>query len=120
MKDDLKKAYEQKLPDHLRDRLLKDAEPLLEENARAAEKPSGLFAWLLRPVPAFTVAAGAAALAITVSVYRKEGTAPSSMPFAYDPAMILDAELLIDLEVLKNLDLLEGRKKRQGWPKKKS
>ncbi len=120
MSDDLKDAYKQEMPPGLRERLTKGAEPLLERNARNAERPS-FFSWLLRPLPAAGLATGMAALTIAFMFTREKSGQPAHMQeLAYDLSMVRDAELLLDLEVLQNLDKLEENRMKRKWQKKKS
>lgn len=120
MSDDLKDAYKQEMPPGLRERLTRGAEPLLERNAKNAERPS-LLSWLFRPLPAAGLATGMAALAIAIMFTREKiGQPPHLQELAYDLTMVRDAELLLDLEVLQNLDKLEERRMKKKWQKKKS
>jgi|GEM_PF-4501848 len=117
MKDILKKATEENMPDGLLERTMQRLEPEMASRAtRESETTSPWHSWLKFGLPTMALAGAAAAVVIVVRT-NSGSMAPENLANAGRASLELleDSEVIADLELLRNIEVLERLEESETW-----
>lgn len=118
MKTEWKKITEEKMSEDLMNKILLQAEPLLEGRVQESEKSSWSF--LFTPLVGLSAAAVLGLVLVVTMIPKKVELNDDQLAIALaDPAMLNDLDLFLNMQVIEKIPVV-NRIEKKKWLKKSS
>lgn len=119
MKETLKQASDEKLPEGLLERTMQKLEPEMQRRAAlAAEAGSPWLTWLKFGLPTMALAGAAAAVVIVLRTHPgSEGPGELALRGAPSIELLEESEVIAELDLLRSMKVLERLEESDTWRK---